>query len=136
MRAFMLFFTVTAVLELLDYKNPQINQFRVFNNRNEGIEIILGEAYTFIMFGILNPNTNSSVPVDLRVATIKMEVVQIPWASANPFDLVVVKDLELAPILKNTHPQYFVNGSGLNSFDTSGLYGIKNPNEARMINDY
>ena len=132
----MLFFTILAVFELLGYKNPQINQYRVFNNRNDGTEINFGEANGFIMFGILNPATSSFVAADPSIASIKMEVVQVDWASANPFDLKVVKDLELAPILKESHPQYFLNGSALNSFDTSGLYGVKDPSEVTLINDY
>ena len=68
---------------------------------------------------------------DPSVTSIKMEVVQVDWASANPFDLKVVKDLELAPNLKESHPQNFLNGSALNSFDMSGLYGIKGPKKIR-----
>ena len=136
MRSFMLFFTLLAVFELLDYKNPQINQFRVFNNRSDGEEINLGEANAFFVFGFFNPMTNRFDVADPSIASIKMEVVQADWSSANPFDLNVVKDLELVSIFKETHPQYFTNGSALNGFDTTGLYGMKDPSEASMINDY
>ena len=57
-----------------------------------------------------------------------MEVVTVNWASEIPFEVKVVKDLKLTPILKETHPKYFIEGSALSYLGKSGLYGIENPN--------
>ena len=50
----MLIFALIGVLELLDYKNPTISQYRVYDSRNEGKEVNLGEAYGWPMFAIIN----------------------------------------------------------------------------------
>ena len=65
-----------------------------------------------------------------------MQVVQVDWTSADPEKLTVVKDLELVSVLPETHPIVFAHDNALNNFDTSGLYGIKDPSEVTLINTY
>ena len=136
MRSFMLLFSVFGIFELLSYKNPQVNQFRIYDERTDGNELNYGEAQADLIFGMYNPGTNAFVVPDPSIASLNFQVVQIDWASQNPFILNVVKDLELVSILPDTHPDMFAHDNALNNYDTTGLFGIKNPAEVALINTY
>ena len=136
MRSFMLLFSVFGIFELFSYKNPQVNQFRIYDERTDGTELNYGDSQANLIFGFFNPATNIFEVPEPSIASIKFQVVQIDWAGQNPFDLTVVKDLELVSILPETHPDIFAHENALNNYNTTGLYGIKNPAEVSLINTY
>ena len=128
----MLIFIGVGVLELLDYKNPQVSQFRIYDNRSEGEEINLGKGNAFLMFGILNPLTVTFVEPDPRIASIKMQVIHVDWSKSA--EITVLKELEKESIVKESHPIYFLDDDPLNNFDTRGLYAIKDMSEVGLVN--
>ena len=84
MRGFMLIFTLTGVLALLDYKNPQINQYRIYDERVDGREVNMGQAQGFLMFGLFNTLTNSFFVNDPKIVEMKAFEISIDWNSENP----------------------------------------------------
>ena len=136
MRSFMLLFSVFGIFELLSYKNPRVNQFRIYDERTNGEEINYGDAQAFIVLGLYNPSTNSFDVPDPSIASIDFQVVRIDWQSETPFILDVIKDLEKVSVLPETHPDIFANDNALNNYNTTGLYGIKDPAEVSFVNSY
>ena len=47
-----------------------------------------------------------------------------------------MKELKTTAVTQETHPQYFIKGSALTGFDTSGLIGLKDASDVEFINDY
>ena len=136
MRSFMLLFSLVGVYELFSYKNPQVNQYKIYDERTDGTELNYGESLAYLSFGLYNAAKNAFVVPDPSIASIKIQLVQIDWTSQNPFLLNVIKDLELTSVLPETHPQMFAHDNSLNSYDTTGLLGVKNPEEVSIINTY
>ena len=54
MKVFMLFFILTSTINLLDYKNPQITQYQIYDSRSDGKEINFGDSYGDVIFGFFN----------------------------------------------------------------------------------
>ena len=50
MRSFMLAFIVTGVMDLVKYKNPQITQYVIYDDRSDDSEVTLGESYGDIIW--------------------------------------------------------------------------------------
>ena len=96
----------------------------------------LGESRGYPMFACFNKFKNDIALPDPRVLEIKMDVIQIDWHAENPFDYIVVKELELVPIKKETHPEQFKAWAEDSTWNTDALYGIKDPHEVTLINDY
>ena len=136
MKAFMLFFTLEGIFALLDYQNPQINQYRIFDERNDGREVNLGESLGYPMFGAFSNLKSDFVEVDPSIAEFKVDVIQFDWNSTTPLNPVIVKELEITSITPETHPDYFKGWAAKYTINLNYLYGIKNPNDVTFINDY
>ena len=54
MRSFMLLFTVFGVFELFNYRNLQVNQFRIYDERKDDKGLNFGDAEAYLMFGLFN----------------------------------------------------------------------------------
>ena len=70
MQGFMLMFTLTGVLSLLNYDNPQITQYVVYDNRNDNMTVNMDESHGEIMYGFLDLLTNKFIPIDPTMFTL------------------------------------------------------------------
>jgi len=71
MQVFMLFFIVTGTINLMDYKNPQITQYQIYDSRSDGREVNLGKSHGDLFFGFFNEITRSYEEPDPRVASFR-----------------------------------------------------------------
>ena len=62
-------FAVAGFISLITYQNPQITQFRVFENRNDNQELNLSANHGEFLFGFLNYEKAAFVPVDPTICT-------------------------------------------------------------------
>ena len=132
MQGFMLMFTLTGVLSLLNYENPQITQYIIYDGRSDNKTVSMDESHGEIIFGFLSVPTNRFIPIDPTIATLQVQSVTMDWA--NPTKLEVHKDLTLASVNKEDNPDLFSNGSALNAYDTKGLYTIADQTEVSYRN--
>ena len=81
MRVFMLVFIVTGVLSLMNYSDPQITQYKIFDNRSDGREINLGESYGNVLLGWFDMTTSrpTFLPPDPRFCTFEMQVIHLNY---------------------------------------------------------
>lgn len=132
MQGFMLAFTLTGLISLINYKNPSISQFTVLDSRDKNQEVNMDESYGEFAFGFIDFSTSSFVPCDPTICSLQMQVVSVDWSS--PQKLKVHKDLAYSPVTRERNPELFGNGSGINSFDTAGLYTIDNKADVSFMN--
>lgn len=137
MRGFMLVFTVMGTLELLDFQNPTVSQYTVYDDRIDSPEVNLGEALGDLFFGFVDNKSNSFV-LDRKVATIKMQAVRIDWSKGPSAlsDLDVVEELDQVSVSQATYPFLYESGGAVTKFNTDGLFAIKTPNAVTLKNDY
>ena len=57
MATFILFFGLYSLIEIYEYKNPQITQFAIYEKRYESESFNFGESYGAITFGFQDPST-------------------------------------------------------------------------------
>jgi len=119
----MLTFTLTGVISLLRYENPSISQYTVFDSRDNNIEVNMDDSYGEFAFGFIDLTAGKFVPPDPAICSFQAQSVSVDWA--NPIPLDVSKEHELQAVSREKNIKLFSNGSGLNDFDTSGLYVIK-----------
>lgn len=72
------------------------------------------------------------MPPDPTICSFKAQSVSVDWS--NPGKLDVAKDHELQAVSRENNIELFSNGSGLNDFDTTGLYVIKDKSEVAFMN--
>ena len=77
MRAFMLFFIVTSVIDLIDYKNPQITQYQIYDNRSDGRELNFKESYGDIIFGFYSARDGGFIAPDPSICTLELNLVSM-----------------------------------------------------------
>ena len=73
-------------------------------------------------------------PPDPRFCTFEMQLVHLNYD--NIAEPEVVKNIEMTPITKETHRPLYEDGGAISSFETAGLYVIKDPSEVTLINNF
>ena len=53
-RTFILIVAVIGVIDLYNFKDPNITQYRIFDKRNDNKDMNMAENHTFFMIGILH----------------------------------------------------------------------------------
>ena len=105
-------FAVAGLISLITYQNPQITQYRVFENRNDNKELNLGASHGEFIFGFLNYDKAAFVPIDPTICTFRLESVSVDVA--KEFEIQVHEDHELTAVSKASHPVLFENDSAVN----------------------
>ena len=76
-RVFILVVAVIGVIDLFNYKDPNIIQYTVYDRRSEQEDINFGENYGSFYFGLLDLDTGGlNVPFDFSKGTMELYVVE------------------------------------------------------------
>lgn len=134
-RTFMLIFTVYGFISLATYDGSQITQFRKLDNRNDGVEINMQEAYGEFMFGFYALGTNAFVAPDPTICTLQLQSVSFEISSGKP-EIIVHKDIEVQPVSRDSLPQLYESGSVISKLNTDGLFAIKDKRDAVFVNTF
>lgn len=82
MQAFMLAFTLTEVISLLNYENAAISQYTVLDSRSNGGELNLQESFGEFLFGFVDLAGSKFVEPNPTICSLKMQVVSVDWSNA------------------------------------------------------
>ena len=138
MKVFMLFFILTSTINLIDYKNPQITQYQVYDSRSDGREVNLGESHGDLLFGFFNVVTRTYEEPDPRIASFRVQLISFNWANVKIGGNIVSvkKELALEQVTAETRPFLFDKGSPLDVFESvEGLYSIVDRDDVTLINN-
>ena len=104
----MLVFTLTGVISLLNYENPQIQQYSVFDSRNDNVTVNMDDSYGEIAFGFIDLQASRFVPPDPTICSLLVQTVSLYWA--NPSKLQVYKDLDIASVTREKNAEHHISG--------------------------
>ena len=66
-------FAAQGFVSLITYDNPQITQYTIYESRNDGKELNLGENHGEFLFGFFNYLEGGFVAVDPTICTFKLQ---------------------------------------------------------------
>lgn len=136
----MLFFVMTSTVNLIGYQNPQITQYQIYDQRNDGRVVNYGQSYADVIFGIYNPRNKSFEVPDPRICTFDLQLIHLDWDAVQEtghLGIEVLKELDFEQISAETHPFLFEEGGYLTTLNSvDGLYSIADKSEVNLINHY
>ena len=89
-----LLFAISGFISLTTYENPQITQYTIYESRNDGKELNLGESHSEFLFGFFSFLEGAFIALDPTICTFKLQNVSLNPATG----LEVHEDLELTAI--------------------------------------
>ena len=75
-RTFILVVAVIGLIDLFNFKDPKITQYRVFDKRNDDHELNLGENYGGFLIGIQDLDSHLYQPIDPKYGSLTLSQVQ------------------------------------------------------------
>ena len=73
LRFFILVYGLMSLIDVLQYKNPQISQYTIYSHRNDMETINFGETYGNIAFGFLRDD-NTFPELDPSIGTFSLSI--------------------------------------------------------------
>ena len=64
---------VSGLIELLNFKDPSVVQYTIFDKRSDPDPINFGENYGGFIFGIWDMENNVSAPLDPAYGALKLQ---------------------------------------------------------------
>ena len=101
---FILIFGLYSLIDIYEYRDPQITQFTIYDKRQNEAEINFGEAFGSIAFGFQNPKNLSFIELDPRYGTLTLDTTSRNMLQRK---MVTVQELEMININLIDHPGYF-----------------------------
>ena len=106
-KSFLLVFAINGTIDLINYEDPQITQYDIFETRRDGDEVNLGEAKANVAFVWYNRITARADEPDPRFINLRIMLA----ANNDRFETVEDRPAELVKVDNETHSEFFISGN-------------------------
>ena len=91
---FILIVSIVGTVELFSFKDPSITQYRIFDWRNDGTELNLGENHASFFFALQDKNIKM-IKIDPRYVSFKLQHMRLFTSVENGELLSELTDLSV-----------------------------------------